>query len=175
QQEFTVTPYDANSDTLETVWTVDGVAAATGTSHTVTATADSPRQVVAVSTDPSGDFATTRWVVVPMQADADGDGWHANVDCDDTSATVHPGAAEIGGNELDDDCDPATSDAGAPTAAFSHVPGLAVIGEPVTFTDRSTDPEGDLVAWAWSFGDGATSDLQDPTHTFTAAGTRTVT
>lgn len=175
QQEFTVTPYDANSDTLETVWTVDGVAAATGTSHTVTATADSPRQVVAVSTDSSGDFATTRWVVAPMQADADGDGWHANVDCDDTSATVHPGAAEIGGNGIDDDCDPATSDAGAPTAAFSHVPGLAIIGEPVTFTDRSTDPEGDLVAWAWSFGDGATSDLQDPTHTFTAAGTRTVT
>jgi len=41
----------------------------------------------------------------------------------------------------------------------------------VTFSDLST-PEADN--WAWDFGDGATSSFQNPTHTYTAAGTYTV-
>jgi PKD repeat protein len=38
----------------------------------------------------------------------------------------------------------------------------------VQFTDTST---GGGVAWAWSFGDGATSNEQNPTHTYTNPGT----
>ena len=37
--------------------------------------------------------------------DADGDGSRDEVDCDDTRPGVHPLAAEVGGNGLDDDCD----------------------------------------------------------------------
>ena len=38
--------------------------------------------------------------------DADGDGWSAaDGDCDDEDASVHPGAAEIAGDEVDEDCD----------------------------------------------------------------------
>jgi PKD repeat protein len=40
----------------------------------------------------------------------------------------------------------------------------------VAFTDASTDPSG----WAWDFGDGNTSTEQNPTNTYTAAGTYTV-
>jgi PKD repeat protein len=40
----------------------------------------------------------------------------------------------------------------------------------VAFTDASTDPS----AWAWDFGDGNTSTEQNPTNTYTAAGTYTV-
>lgn len=36
-----------------------------------------------------------------------------------------------------------------------------------TFTDTSTTGcPGGIVSWAWDFGDGATSTLQNPTHTF---------
>jgi len=43
------------------------------------------------------------------------------------------------------------------------------------FTDASTDPDGTVVAWSWTFGDGGTSALRDPSHTYAAAGTYNVT
>ena len=39
----------------------------------------------------------------------------------------------------------------------------------------STDPDGTVASYAWSFGDGATSTAATPTHAFTAAGTYQVT
>jgi len=42
-----------------------------------------------------------------------------------------------------------------------------------TFTDTSTD-DGTLVSWAWTFGDGGSSSSQNPSHTYAAAGTYTV-
>jgi len=42
----------------------------------------------------------------------------------------------------------------------------------VTFTDTST---GSISLWAWDFGDGTISALQNPKHTYTEAGTYTVT
>lgn len=41
----------------------------------------------------------------------------------------------------------------------------------VNFTDQST---GDITSWSWGFGDGATSTEQNPSHTYTDAGTYTV-
>jgi len=41
----------------------------------------------------------------------------------------------------------------------------------VNFTDQST---GDISSWSWDFGDGATSTEQNPPHTYTDAGTYTV-
>ncbi|HZH77536.1 MAG TPA: S8 family serine peptidase [Archangium sp.] len=42
------------------------------------------------------------------------------------------------------------------------------------FTDASTDPDDQVVAWSWSFGDGTTSSEQNPSHTYTLAGNHTV-
>jgi len=67
---------------------------------------------------------------------------------------------------------PAPASAVAPTAAFPALAGSPSVGQAVTFTDTST---GNPTAWSWSFGDGATSTLQNPTHAFLAAGTFTVT
>ena len=59
--------------------------------------------------------------------------------------------------------------ASAPAAAAGPVPPSAaftysVDGLKATFTDTST---GEPTAWTWDFGDGATSDVQNPVHTFT--------
>jgi PKD repeat protein len=45
----------------------------------------------------------------------------------------------------------------------------------VSFTDTSTDPDGFIVGLLWDFGDGTTSTEQNPVHTYSAAGTYTVT
>jgi PKD repeat protein len=46
-----------------------------------------------------------------------------------------------------------------------------------TFTDGSTDPDGnaDIDSWDWDFGGDGTSEEQSPAHTFSAAGTYQVT
>ena len=50
----------------------------------------------------------------------------------------------------------------------------ACTGLTCTFTDTST-PSGSVASWLWSFGDGATSAVAGPVHTYGAAGTYTVT
>jgi PKD repeat protein len=44
----------------------------------------------------------------------------------------------------------------------------------VQFTDTSTDPDGSIVAWDWNFGDGTSSTEQNPNHTYSQAGSFTV-
>ena len=43
-----------------------------------------------------------------------------------------------------------------------------------SFTDTSTDPGGSIASRSWTFGDGGTSTLANPSHTYAAAGTYTV-
>src|SRR5262249_15888998 len=64
-----------------------------------------------------------------------------------------------------------SSPAGAPTAAFSS----SAVYLALSFTDQSMDSDGTIVSWAWNFGDGATSTVQNPSHTYASAGTYTVT
>src|SRR5207247_7178867 len=44
-----------------------------------------------------------------------------------------------------------------------------------SFTSTSSDPDGSISAYSWTFGDGATSTAQNPSHTYAAGGTYTVT
>jgi len=62
-----------------------------------------------------------------------------------------------------------------PTADFTFSPSSPTTDDTVRFTDRSSDPDGQIVQWRWDFGDGRTSTLQNPTHRYTHAGTYTVT
>ncbi|MFF2147537.1 collagenase [Kitasatospora sp. NPDC058190] len=58
-----------------------------------------------------------------------------------------------------------------PTALF----GSSVNGATVSLTDKSVQTGGgSITAWHWTFGDGSTSDQQNPAHTYAAAGTYTV-
>ena len=47
-------------------------------------------------------------------------------------------------------------------------------GTSFDFEDRSSDPESDIVARSWDFGDGTTSTDADPSHTYAAPGAYTV-
>jgi serine protease len=59
---------------------------------------------------------------------------------------------------------------GTPTANFSYsASGLAV-----NFTDTSTDSGGSIGSHSWTFGDGATSTAANPSHTYAAGGTYSV-
>jgi hypothetical protein len=55
-------------------------------------------------------------------------------------------------------------------------PASATVGVSVTFSGaQSTDPDGSVVAYAWSFGDGGGGSGVAPSHTFTAGGSYSVT
>ncbi len=61
----------------------------------------------------------------------------------------------------------------APQASFMAAPGTGVAPFDVVFTDQSS---GDIISWLWDFGDGQTSTLQNPTHTYDSLpGTYSVT
>ncbi|MFB3110557.1 MAG: PKD domain-containing protein, partial [Gemmatimonadales bacterium] len=64
-----------------------------------------------------------------------------------------------------------TSSNQAPTAAFT----LSCTDLTCDFTDGSSDGDGSVVSWSWGFGDGATSVELNPSHTYAAGGTYTVT
>ena len=57
-----------------------------------------------------------------------------------------------------------------PTASFTS-PNSVCQGTTVSFTDFSTNSPS---TWVWNFGDGNTSNQQNPTHTYAAAGSYTV-
>ncbi len=63
----------------------------------------------------------------------------------------------------------------APQAAFSATPTEGLAPLTVNFTNESVVTSGVLTAWSWDFGDGDTSDLENPSHTFADAGEYTVT
>ena len=58
-----------------------------------------------------------------------------------------------------------------PTANFTDT----VSGLTVSFVDTSTDTGGTITSRSWTFGDGGTSTAQNPSHTYAASGTYSVT
>jgi len=59
-----------------------------------------------------------------------------------------------------------------PTADFSATPTSTFVGETIQFTDLSSPLP---TSWLWDFGDGQTSSLQNPSKSYSSAGTYTVT
>jgi gliding motility-associated-like protein len=59
----------------------------------------------------------------------------------------------------------------SPVAAFSIDTSSGCPDLPVTFLNQSQQAD----SWIWHFGDGDVSSAQDPVHTYTAAGTYSVT
>ena len=66
--------------------------------------------------------------------------------------------------------EPSPGSNAAPTAAF--LAGCGALN--CNFADRSTDADGNLSSWQWSFGDGEVSSARDPNHAYQVGGTFTV-
>ncbi len=58
-----------------------------------------------------------------------------------------------------------------PVADFSS----SCTGLACAFTDLSTDQDGTVTGWSWTFGDGGTSTAQNPSRAYATAGTYSVT
>ncbi len=61
-----------------------------------------------------------------------------------------------------------------PEADFSYTPASPTDLDVISFTDTSTDADGEIVNWTWHLGDGNISYEQNPTHKYLDNGTYTV-
>ena len=176
---FSVTATDPDANPVSVRWLVDFFQVGTGSTFNYTPRGALGAHVVraeASDGNPAGGTVAREWAVSVLLPDADGDGWRANVDCNDANANINPGHPEVIGNGIDDDCNVATLDAGTPpVAAFSSAPAVGIVGQAVQFSDLSTDLDSPISTWAWTFGDGGTSATPSPSHTYATAGTFTVT
>lgn len=62
-----------------------------------------------------------------------------------------------------------------PTVAFTGIPLAGCFPLTVQFTDQSIAGSGSINFWQWDFGDGASSALQNPVHTYAISGNYNVT
>ena len=58
-----------------------------------------------------------------------------------------------------------------PVSSFTGTPTSGTVPLTVSFADTSTNTP---TSWLWNFGDGSSSSMQNPSHTYNATGTYTV-
>jgi PhoPQ-activated pathogenicity-related protein/PKD repeat protein len=61
-----------------------------------------------------------------------------------------------------------------PEADFTAQPTSAFVGEMVSFANFTTQGSASPIEYAWSFGDGSTSNVENPTHSYLEPGSFTV-
>ena len=88
------------------------------------------------------------------------------------SYTVSLTATGPGGVDVETKNAYITVNAQPPSANFSFTPSEGFVPLDVQFTDLTTG--GPTTGWLWNFGDGQTSTLQNPSHTYATRGNYTV-
>jgi PKD repeat protein len=58
-----------------------------------------------------------------------------------------------------------------PIAKFTYTPDYPLAQTEIQFTDESTPGTGIITTWYWTFGDGHSDDIQNPTHMYSDDGT----
>lgn len=62
-----------------------------------------------------------------------------------------------------------------PVPNFQFVPAVPIRGKAISFHNQSTAGSAPIASWSWNFGDGATSTLENPRHSYANPGSFTVT
>lgn len=75
-------------------------------------------------------------------------------------------------DETDDQADDGNQD---PVAEFAFSPDAPIEGQTITFRDASTDPDGEIVSYSWTFGDTVSDEERVVNHTYNEEGEYTVT
>ncbi len=79
-------------------------------------------------------------------------------------------------DEQDDDSEDQADDGNQdPVAEIAYSPEAPVEGETITFRDASTDADGEIVSYSWTFGDAVSEETRVANHTYTEEGEYTVT
>ena len=101
---------------------------------------------------------------------------------DPVCVTLDDGTEYLFGNSCEAECEGFGPDQYAPCDGFDPCFAYFAVNynstdDPLTvsFEDLSSSNEGAVTSWAWDFGDGNTSDEQNPTHTYDAPGVYDVT
>ncbi len=111
----------------------------------------------------AGDYQVT------LNVTDDGGGWN------ETSKTITVHAPAGGGNgggggSTGTGTGGSTGNNAPPVASFSYAPAAPRVGDPVAFQDTSSDSDGTVVAWVWTFGDGEATSNRNTTHVYRASG-----
>jgi len=56
-------------------------------------------------------------------------------------------------------------------ADYNYSPSYIEEGQEIYFTDESYSFGENIISWSWDFGDGATSNEQNPSHSYSQEGT----
>ncbi|MFD1513077.1 PHB depolymerase family esterase [Halomarina rubra] len=129
--------------------------------------------------DESGSVVVAKYIVDGMGhawAGGTSGGAYTDPDAPDASTIMwefFEGASGGGDGGGDDGGDGTNA---APTAAASASPTTAAVGESVSFdASGSSDSDGSVASYDWTFGDGASATGATPTHAYGSAGSYTAT
>jgi PKD repeat protein len=173
--------YGAGGTYTVTLTVTDNQGATNSVSHTVTVTAPNQPPVAAFSSSCSGDACTFTNTSSDPDGSIAGNSW--NFGDGGTSTAQSPSHTYTSGGTYTVTVT-VTDNLGA-TNSVSH--SVTVNRPPVaafssscsnlacSFTSSSSDPDGTIASYSWTFGDGGTSTAQNPSHTYGTGGTYTVT
>jgi PKD repeat protein len=178
QHQYTwyLTDSAGNSASRQESFTVDSNSppAASFSSDSPVLTAEDFGLDASGTSDPDGDSLTYEW-------DTDNDGSYDDATgvtpsvskADDGSYTIGLRVSDGNGGS-DTTTGTVNVENRPPSASFSFSPSGPEVGGSVSFVDGSNDPDGSISSYSWSFGDGSSSSLENPSHSFSSIGDYTV-
>jgi endoglucanase len=91
------------------------------------------------------------------------------------NATVRPSNCRLNGQAFTVGFCAGNSTANQAPVALANGPYSGSVGGAIAFRSTgSNDPDGSITNYAWSFGDGASSSVANPSHSYASAGNYTV-